>query len=118
MKIEYLADVEDNSVIAADLVIVGAGPAGLTIAAQCAASGRRILIVESGLERENSEHSALNEIESAGEPRTEAQFRKRKEFHGHRPNSGPMRYSLSASAVGRWGDRRMHGLGNPPRLTR
>ncbi|WP_454289051.1 GMC oxidoreductase [Rhizobium arsenicireducens] len=82
MKIEYLADLEDNSVIAADLVIVGAGPAGLTIAAQCAASGRRILIVESGLERENSEHSALNEIESAGEPRTEAQFRKRKEFHG------------------------------------
>ncbi|MFU0504619.1 FAD-binding protein [Pseudaminobacter sp. NGMCC 1.201702] len=36
----------------ADLVIVGGGPAGLTIAAQCAGVGRKVLVVESGLELE------------------------------------------------------------------
>lgn len=82
MKIEYLGNLEDNSVIVADLVIVGAGPAGLTVAAQCARVGKRVLVVESGLEIETSEHSALNEVESAGEPRSDAQFRKRREFHG------------------------------------
>lgn len=82
MKIEHLADLEDNSVIAVDLVIVGAGPTGLTIATHCAAPGRRILVVESGLEFENPEHSALNEVENVGEPRSDAQFRKRREFHG------------------------------------
>ncbi|GEO86861.1 MULTISPECIES: GMC oxidoreductase [Alphaproteobacteria] len=86
MKIEYLADIEDNSVIAVDLVIVGAGPAGLTVAAQCARSGKRVLVVESGLEFENSEHAALNEVENAGEPCSDQQFRKRREFHG--PQAG------------------------------
>ncbi len=82
MKIEYLRNLEDNSVIAADLLIIGAGPAGLTIAAQCAATGKRVLIVESGLEIETQEHSALNEVENAGEPCSEAQFRMRRKFHG------------------------------------
>ena len=82
MKIEYLAELEDNSVIVVDLVVVGAGPAGLTIAAQCARTGKRVLVVESGLEYENPEHSALNEVENVGEPRTAAQSSKRKEFHG------------------------------------
>ena len=82
MKIEYLAELEDNSIIAVDLVVVGAGPAGLTIAAQCACTGKRVLVAESGLEFEDPEHSALNEVENVGEPRTDAQFSKRKEFHG------------------------------------
>lgn len=86
MKIEYLTNLEDNSVITVDLVIVGAGPAGLTIADQCARCGRSVLVVESGLEFEDPEHSALNEVENVGEPRTDAQISKRKEFHG--PQTG------------------------------
>lgn len=82
MKIEYLENLEDNSVIVADLVIVGAGPAGLTVATECARLGKRVLVVESGLEIETPEHATLNEVESAGEPHTDAQFRKRSEFHG------------------------------------
>ncbi|AVA25894.1 GMC family oxidoreductase [Rhizobium sp. NXC24] len=81
MKIEQLSNHDDNSIITADLVIVGGGPTGLTIAAQCAKAGRKVLIVESGLELENSEHSALNEVESVGQPHSEAQCRKRIEFH-------------------------------------
>lgn len=82
MKIERLSDYDDNSTIGADLVIIGGGATGLTIAAQCARAGRKVLVVESGLEVENPDHSALNAVECAGEPRTEAQRRKRVEFHG------------------------------------
>lgn len=81
MKIEQLSNYDDNSIITADLVIVGGGPTGLTIAAQCAGAGRKVLVVESGLELENPEHSALNEVENIGQPQSEAQFRKRIEFH-------------------------------------
>lgn len=82
MRISRLAELDDNSIITADLVIVGAGPTGLTIAEQCSGPGRKVLVVESGEELETAEHSALNEVENIGELQTEAQIRKRTEFHG------------------------------------
>lgn len=82
MKIERLSAFDDNAVLSADLVIVGGGPAGLTLAAQCAAPGRTVLVVESGLELEDPVHAGLNEVEITGEPRSEAQAAKRREFHG------------------------------------
>lgn len=82
MKIERLADFDDNSIIVADLVIVGAGPAGLTIAIECAGTGRKVLVVESGLELETSQHAELNAVENIGELQSEAQVNKRIEFHG------------------------------------
>ncbi|MDL2402488.1 GMC oxidoreductase [Rhizobium mayense] len=86
MKIERLSNYDDNSIIAADLVVVGGGPTGLTIAAQCAGAGRKVLVVESGLELENPEHSALNEVENVGQPMSEEQFFKRITFHS--PQAG------------------------------
>lgn len=82
MKIQRLLDFEDGSTISADLVIVGGGPTGLSIAAQCARAGRRILVVESGEELEDHEHASLNAVECVGEPSTAAQENKRREFHG------------------------------------
>ncbi|KQY65978.1 oxidoreductase [Ensifer sp. Root142] len=82
MRIRRLSEFDDNSIIMADIVIVGAGPVGLTIAEECSRAGRKVVVVESGLELESPEHSALNEVENVGELRTEAQIRKRIEFHG------------------------------------
>ncbi|OOG65729.1 hypothetical protein B0E45_26700 [Sinorhizobium sp. A49] len=82
MRIVRLSEFDDNSTIMADMVIVGAGPVGLTIAEHCCRQGRRVILVESGLETENPEHSALNEVENVGELQQEAQIRKRVEFHG------------------------------------
>ncbi len=82
MKIERLADLDESSTIAADLVIVGAGPVGLTIASECAATGRKVLVVESGLEVETAQHAELNAVENIGELQSEAQVKKRIEFHG------------------------------------
>jgi len=82
MKIDQLSKLDDNSTLVVDLVIVGGGPAGLTIAAQCAGTGRKVLVVESGLELEDAEHAALNKVENVGELRSETQIRRRIEFHG------------------------------------
>lgn len=82
MNIEDLTRFDPNSLFEADLVIVGGGPAGLTIAREFAGSSLRVLVLESGLLDETPEHAALAEVESIGEPNGERQREKRKRFHG------------------------------------
>ena len=82
MEIRDLAGFDPGTQFEADLVIVGGGPAGLTIAKEFAGTSTRVLLLESGLARETPEHTALAEVESVGEPRTEAQKQKRIAFHG------------------------------------
>lgn len=77
-----LSDLDDGSVVRADLVIVGGGPVGLTLARNCAAPGRQVLVLESGLEQESLDHAVLNAVESVGQPSSPAQVAKREEFHG------------------------------------
>lgn len=81
MKIEKLSDISGDAQISADLVIVGAGPVGLTIARECAKAGRKVLIVESGVERADPAHSALIQIENVGELTAEDQIVARKAYH-------------------------------------
>ncbi|MCB9916030.1 MAG: GMC family oxidoreductase [Planctomycetes bacterium] len=49
-----------------DLVIVGSGPAGATVAAELAGRGLAICVLESGLARTTAHHDALRHVESAG----------------------------------------------------
>ncbi|NVD39849.1 GMC family oxidoreductase [Ensifer sp. HO-A22] len=103
MRISRLAELDDNSIISADIVIVGAGPAGLTIAEQCSGPDRKVLVVESGEELETSEHSALNEVENIGELQTEAQIHKRTKFHGSQArfwSPDVQRYGVRCRAFG------------------
>lgn len=81
MDVENLATFEPASLFETDVVIVGGGPAGLTVAREFAGTSTRVLVLESGLVEEGPAHSALNELESIGEPRTAAQKQKRNEFH-------------------------------------
>lgn len=82
MDVRNLADFEAGTAFDADLVIVGGGPAGLTIAREFFSTKFRILVLESGLLDEAADYAALAELESVGEPRTEAQKYKRISFHG------------------------------------
>jgi choline dehydrogenase-like flavoprotein len=82
MDIEDLSNFTPGSVFQADLVIVGGGPAGLTVAREFFGTSIRVLIVESGLLDETPDHAALAEVESVGEPQTELQNQKRVKFHG------------------------------------
>jgi choline dehydrogenase-like flavoprotein len=82
MEIANLASFAANSSFEADIAIVGGGPAGLTIAREFFGTSMRVLILESGLLEETPNHAALNEVESIGEPHTDAQKQKRIAFHG------------------------------------
>jgi choline dehydrogenase-like flavoprotein len=59
---------EDGTRLEADVAIVGAGAAGLTLAFELAAPGRRVLLVESGGFAPDPAVQSLYELESVGYP--------------------------------------------------
>jgi choline dehydrogenase-like flavoprotein len=81
MQIEDLSSLGTGATIDADLVIIGGGPAGLTIAREFFGTSTRVLIVESGQLVEGPQFTALNAVESVGEPKGES-ARRRIECHG------------------------------------
>jgi len=85
MLIENLATFAADSLFDADLVIVGGGPAGLAIAGEFLGTSARVLVLESGLLEEASIHAELSEVESVGEPASDAQIRERSAVHGASP---------------------------------
>jgi choline dehydrogenase-like flavoprotein len=82
MRIEDLRFLGAGATLDTDLVIIGGGPAGLTIAREFFGTSTRVLILESGGLEENARFSNLNTVESVGEPKSEAQMRRRTEAHG------------------------------------
>jgi choline dehydrogenase-like flavoprotein len=82
MEVADLATFDADKLFETDLVIVGGGPAGLTIAREFIGTSVRVLVLESGLLDETPDHAALAELESLGEPSTLAQKQKRIAFHG------------------------------------
>jgi len=82
MDIEDLTRFDRNSLFETDLVIVGGGPAGLTIAREFFDSSVRVLVLESGLLDETPDHAALTEVESIGEPNGVQKRERRTRFHG------------------------------------
>jgi choline dehydrogenase-like flavoprotein len=82
MQIENLDSLCTDTILETDLAIIGAGPAGLTIAREFFQTPTRVLIVESGQLKEEPCFTELNAVESIGEPQAVAQLRKRMEFVG------------------------------------
>jgi choline dehydrogenase-like flavoprotein len=81
MQIADLRSFSANSTLETDLLIIGGGPAGLAVAQELFFTPINILIAESGRLEETPEISALNQVESVGEPKSEAQKQKRTAFH-------------------------------------
>jgi choline dehydrogenase-like flavoprotein len=82
MRVEDLGSLGADATLETDLVIIGGGPAGLTIAREFFGSSTRVLILESGRLEENPRFTDLNAVESIGEPKDAAQVLRRIEFHG------------------------------------
>ncbi|MEO8464115.1 MAG: GMC family oxidoreductase [Gammaproteobacteria bacterium] len=59
---------EDGAELRADVCIVGAGAAGITIALQLAASGRSVCLLESGNEHHSDDVQALYDLDNQGYP--------------------------------------------------
>jgi choline dehydrogenase-like flavoprotein len=70
LKVLDLHRFEPNSVLEADLCIIGSGPAGLSIANEFVGTYTRVLVLESGGLDEEPDTQALYEIENTGAPRT------------------------------------------------
>ena len=103
MEIADLATFQPDMFFETDLVIVGGGPAGLTIAREFIGTPTRVLLLESGLLDETPGHAGLAELESVGEPRTPAQKKRRTAFHGaSSPNWSPelQPYGVRCRALG------------------
>ncbi len=82
MKIADLKEFQDGHRFEADLVIVGAGPAGLTVARQLFNTGIDILVLESGQRQEAEAFAALNRVEYDVNQYSNAQVEKRRTHHG------------------------------------
>lgn len=76
-----LASLEAGSELDTDLVIIGGGVAGLTIARELFDHHAQVLVLESGLLVEHARTGVLNAVESIGEPKTNAQVERRVAFH-------------------------------------
>jgi choline dehydrogenase-like flavoprotein len=81
MDVKDLATFGAASNFEADLVIVGGGPAGLTIAREFFGTATRVLVLESGLLEETPAHAALSQLEIFGELPSETQREEREAFH-------------------------------------
>lgn len=81
--VQDLATLGDACIGPCDVLIVGAGPAGLTVARGLAAAGRRTLVLESGGLVEDERTEALNETLSEAGLWSPLQADRRQRFHAH-----------------------------------
>lgn len=65
MTIVHINNLPTGQPIDADVLIIGGGACGLTVARELAGSGLRIVVVESGELAESEEYEALNQVELA-----------------------------------------------------
>jgi choline dehydrogenase-like flavoprotein len=63
MPVQKLCDLADGTVLDADIVIVGGGACGLTLARSLSGRGLKVVIVESGGQTEDADHEQLNAVE-------------------------------------------------------
>jgi len=82
MRVEDLGSLGENAAFDTDLVIIGGGPAGLTIAREFFGTSTRVLVLESGQLEVDPRFNDLNAVECTGEPKGAAQIRRRSQFHG------------------------------------
>ncbi|MDM9380183.1 GMC family oxidoreductase [Chlorogloeopsis sp. ULAP01] len=73
----------NNEVIKTEVCIVGAGPAGITLAREFIGQDFRVCLVESGDLEFNRETQSLSEGETVGEPFPNLQDMRHRQFGGH-----------------------------------
>ena len=83
MDIKNLNDFPEGEAFETDLLIIGGGAAGLSIAREFFGTGWKVMVAESGDREQTDEHEKLNEVvfESASAPETWVS--RRREYHGH-----------------------------------
>ncbi len=110
MRIRNLNELSDEDEFKADLVIVGGGPAGLTIASQLADLPIKIILLESGLLDESLDHDALNTLELTNLEETSDWLALRAAFHSPSiPSFDPIQQAFGVRSRGIGGAARYWG---------
>ena len=81
LNITDLSDYSDTDILSCDVLVIGSGPAGLTIAQGLEGSELDVLIVESGGLVETSQAESLNKVTAASTTWSEEQVRRRIDYH-------------------------------------
>jgi choline dehydrogenase-like flavoprotein len=81
VDVSDLAALESGARLKADLLIVGAGPAGISIARAFFGTNMRVLVIESGGLAEDPVHETLNAVDAPDDLWTHAEAEKRRWFH-------------------------------------
>jgi choline dehydrogenase-like flavoprotein len=81
LPIQSLESLPDGTTLVTDIVIVGGGACGLTIARALSGGGLRVLVIESGGLAEDAAHEALNSVEVPEGCWQQAEFDQRDRYH-------------------------------------
>ncbi len=81
MTIQSINTLSDGESLSADIVIVGGGACGLTLARALSGAGIKLLVVESGGTQEDLAHADLDTVEIADGSWQPAEFKQRETYH-------------------------------------
>ena len=82
MQVLPLPDLEQDSILRTDLLIIGGGPAGLSIAQSLIGTRAQVIIAESGGVNDDEAHGRLNTVEILADTWSESEAARRRKFHG------------------------------------
>lgn len=81
MTVHSINALSDGETVSADIVIVGGGACGLTLARALSGTGLKLLVIESGGQDEDCDHAELNTVEVAEGSWQPAEFALRDRYH-------------------------------------
>jgi choline dehydrogenase-like flavoprotein len=81
-RVRDLVEFGPTEALQADVLVVGGGPAGLTVAQELGKTDLNVVILESGGLKESPETEELNDVETTPGTWSDAQSAKRRDYHG------------------------------------
>ena len=103
MDIKNLNEFPEGETFETDLLIIGGGAAGLTIAREFFGTSTKVMIAESGDTEQTDEHEQLNEVVLDSKSIPETWLNRRRDYHGHQAekwNADVQRFGVRCRGLG------------------